>query len=240
MKKVDANKTYIGVVEDNDDPKKIGRLKIRVMDVFDEMSVEDIPWASPWKDLNGNTFNVPEKGKVLVVLFDQGDTYKPEFIFADHYNANLEKKLESISGDNYKSMKSLIFDHKTQIYVNDEEGVKIDHKYNNVNITENTIDFNLKDNNRHVNIGDATAAQQAILGNHWMDWFDEFVDNLLGNKAGPFLGNIGAPVVPNPAFIQVLLKYKKLRDPVFLSHHVNIVDNDQVTTVKNTQRDVAR
>lgn len=236
MAKVEANKTYIGVVEDNNDPKKLGRVKVRVLDVFDNLTVEEIPFASSWKDLNGNEFNVPEKGKVLVVVFDQGDEHKPEYIAADHYNINLEKKLQSLSNTDYISMKSLIFDHKTQIYVNDSEGLKIDHKYNNVNITENTIDLNLKDNNRHVNIGDATAGQQAILGNHWMDWFDEFVDNLMGNNGGPYLGNLGAPVVANPALIQVLMKYKALRDPVFLSHHVNIVDNNKVSTVKNTKR----
>jgi hypothetical protein len=237
MAKVEANRTYVGVVEDNEDPKKLGRVKIRVLDVFDNLKVEDIPFASPWKDLNGNIVNIPEKGKVLLVVFDQGDQYKPEFISADHYNVNLEKKLTALSNSDYVSMKSLIFDHKTQIYVNDKEGLKIDHKYNNINITENTIDFNLKDNNRHVNIGDATAGQQAILGNHWMDWFDEFVDNLMGNNGGPYLGNLGAPVVTNPAMIQVLMKYKKLRDPVFLSHHVNIVDNNKVSTVRNTHRE---
>jgi hypothetical protein len=237
MAKVEANKTYVGVVEDNYDPKRLGRVKVRVLDVFDNLKVEDIPFATSWKDLNGNVVNIPEKGKVLLVVFDQGDEYKPEYISADHYNANLEKKLTSLSTSDYISMKSLLFDHKTQVYVNDKEGLKLDHKYNNVNITENSIDFNLKDNNRHVNIGDATAGQQAILGNHWMDWFDEFVDNLMGNNGGPYLGNLGAPVVTNPAMIQVLMKYKAKRDPVFLSHHVNIVDNDKVSTVRNTHRE---
>jgi hypothetical protein len=237
MAKVEANKTYVGVVEDNSDPKRLGRVRVRVLDVFDSLKVEDIPWATSWKDLNGNVVNIPEKGKVLLVVFDQGDEYKPEFISSDHYNANLEKKLVSLSDSDYISMKSLLFDHKTQVYVNDKEGLKLDHKYNNINITENTIDFNLKDNNRHVNIGDATAGQQAILGNHWMDWFDEFVDNLMGNNGGPYLGNLGAPVVTNPAMIQVLMKYKSLRDPVFLSHHVNIVDNDKISTVRNTHRE---
>lgn len=233
---IEAGKTYVGVVEDNVDPEKIGRCKVRVLNVFDDFKVEDLPFASPWKDLNGNGSNIPEKGKVLIVVFDGGDVNKPEFISSDHYNINLENKLKSLSGDNYLSMKSLIFDHKTQIYVNNDEGLKIDHKYNNINITENTIDLNLKDNQRHVNIGDATAGQQAILGNHWMDWFDEFVDNLMGNKGGPYLGNLGAPVIANPALIQVLMKYKQLRDPVFLSHHVNIVDNDKISTVRNTNR----
>jgi hypothetical protein len=234
---VEANKTYVGVVEDNQDPKKMGRVKVRVMDVFDEIDVEDIPWAMPWKDLNGNEFNLPDKGKVVMVVFDQGNQDSPEFIYADHYNINLEKKLTSLSDSDYTSMKSVLFDHKTQIYVNDSEGLKIDHKYNNINITENTIDLNLKDNNRNINIGDATAGQQAILGNHWMDWFDEFVDNLLGTNAGPFLGNLGAPVIANPALISCLLKYKALRDPVFLSHHVNIVDNNKISTVRLDSRE---
>lgn len=69
--KVEANKTYIGVVEDNKDPKKMGRCRVRVLDVFDNIDVQDIPWASPYKDLNGNQFNVPEKGKVLIVVFNR-------------------------------------------------------------------------------------------------------------------------------------------------------------------------
>jgi hypothetical protein len=50
-KKVEVGKTYIGKVEDNKDPQKLGRLKIRVMDVYEDLEIEDIPWASPWKDL---------------------------------------------------------------------------------------------------------------------------------------------------------------------------------------------
>ena len=235
---VDSGKTYLAIVEDNNDESRDGRVRVRVFNIHgDDIPVNQLPWAAPWKDLNGNGSNVPEKGKIVMVVFESGKKDSPEYIAAQHYNINLEKKLESLSASDYLSMKSLIFDHKTQIYVNDKEGLKLDHKYNNVNITENTIDFNLKDNNRHVNIGDATAGQQAILGNHWMDWFDEFVDNLMGNKGGPYLGNLGAPVVANPALIQVLQKYKALRDPVFLSHHVNIVDNNKVSTVKNTRRE---
>lgn len=235
---VDSGKTYLAIVEDNNDESRDGRVRVRVFNIHgDDIPVNQLPWAAPWKDLNGNGSNVPEKGKIVMVVFESGKKDSPEYIAAQHYNINLEKKLESLSPSDYLSMKSLIFDHKTQIYVNDKEGLKLDHKYNNVNITENTIDFNLKDNNRHVNIGDATAGQQAILGNHWMDWFDEFVDNLMGNKGGPYLGNLGAPVVANPALIQVLQKYKALRDPVFLSHHVNIVDNNKVSTVKNTRRE---
>ncbi|NBV07328.1 MAG: hypothetical protein EBS06_08890, partial [Proteobacteria bacterium] len=232
--KVVSGKTYIGIVEDNVDPDKLGRIKIRVLDVFDEAKIEEIPFATPWKDLGGSQISIPEKGKVVMVVFEQGDAYKPEYISTEHWNVNLENKLKSLSDSDYLSMKSLIFDHKTQIYSNDTEGLKLDHKWNNINIKSNGINLNLKDNNMMLNIGDEAANQQAILGNHFLDWFDEFVTTLLSNTA--FLGNLGGPILTNPALIRVLTKYQSLKDPMFLSHHVNIVDNNKVTSVKSEPR----
>lgn len=222
------NRTFIAIVEDNEDPKKIGRVRARVLDVFDEIPAEQIPWSSPWKDLNGNSFNIPDKGKVVTVIFEDGNIYSPEYIYADHYNINLATKLNELSGANYTSMKSIIFDHKTQLYVNDKEGLKFDYKFNNINIKDKEININLKDNFSKVNIGTAQASQRAILGDHFLNWFDDFVDNLLGSNAGPYLGNLGAPVVANPTFINCLLKYKALKEPKFLSHHINLVDNESV------------
>jgi len=222
------NKTFVGVVEDNNDPKKLGRCKVRVLNVFDEIPIEDIPWAAPWKDLNGNAFTVPDVGKVVSVVFDGGNIYKPEFIFAEHFNANLQKKLNELSGSSYTSMRALMFDHKTQIYSNDAEGLKIDYKFNNVNLTDGAINLNLKDNFSGVNIGSSNADQQTILGNNFLNWFDEFVQNLLSNKGGPYLV-AGSPVLPNPEFVRCLFKYTTLRDEKFLSHHVRVVDNNYVT-----------
>lgn len=234
-RKVEQGKTYVGVVEDNLDPNKEGRLKIRIVDVYDEAKTEDLPWASPWKDLAGGQIGIPEKGKVVVCVFEQGDAYKPEYISTEHWNVNLESKLKTLSDTDYISMKSVIFDHKTQIYSNDSEGLKMDYKFNNVNIKNNGINLNLKDNEGLVNIGDSTANQQAILGNQFLNWFDEFVNILLSNSA--FLGNAGAPVLTNPGMITILQKYKALKEPVFLSHHVNFVDNNKVSSVKLDKRE---
>lgn len=74
---VSAHKTYIGMVEDNNDPSRMGRCKIRVFDIFDgrskedkyDIDLEDLPWAVPHKDINGNEFNIPDKGKVVTVIF---------------------------------------------------------------------------------------------------------------------------------------------------------------------------
>jgi hypothetical protein len=229
---VESGKTYIGVVEDNEDPKRLGRVKARVLDVFDNTKIEDIPWANPWKDLAGNDFALPEKGKVVIVIFENANLNSPEFIYSDHYNVNLEKKLTQVSKEDYVSMKSLIFDHKTQVYVNDSEGLKLDHKFNNINIKEKTIDINLKDNFGKINLGTANSTQRTILGDNFLNWFDDFVQILMGSKGGPFLGNLGAPVVATPALLGSLQLYQQLKDPKFLSKNVYAVDNENVAKLE--------
>jgi LAS superfamily LD-carboxypeptidase LdcB len=219
---------FVGVVEDNQDPKKLGRCKCRVMNVYDELPVEDIPWATPWKDLSGNQFLLPEKGKVVSVVFDEGSIYKPEYIYAEHYNINLENKLKNLSGTDYTSMRSVLFDHSTQIYRNDSEGLKIDHEYTNINIDQyGNILLNLRDNKSVITLGSKDADEEGMLGTTFMDWFDEFIDNLAGAQGGPYLGNLAAPVIANPAFIDVILKYRSLRLK-FVSNHVRLPKNDLI------------
>lgn len=229
MIKIEEGKTYIGIVEDNKDPKKIGRVKVRVLNVFDDLKLEEIPWARPWKDLAGNSFNLPELGKVVTVVFESGNVYKPEFISSDHFNINLEKKLSKLGDSDYLTMKSLIFDHKTQIYVNESEGLKLDHKFNMINIRENSINVNLKDNFGKINLGTANSTQRAILGDNFLNWFDDFLGILLGNQGGPFLGNLGAPVIATPALMSNIQIYQQKKIPKFLSKNVYIVDNENVS-----------
>lgn len=226
--KVESGRTYLGVVEDNNDPKKLGRVKVRVLDVFDNTPLEDIPWSNPWKDLSGDEFKLPDKGKIVTVVFENADINSPEFIFSDHHNINLEKKLSQLSESDYLSMKSLIFDHKTQIYVNEGEGLKLDHKFNLINIKDKSIDINLKDNFGKINLGTANSTQRIILGDNFLNWFDDFVKILMGDKGGPFLGNLGAPVVATPALLGSIQLYQQLKDPKFLSKNVYAVDNENV------------
>ena len=235
-KKVESGKTYIGTVEDIKDPTKDGRVKVRVIDIHsDDQELESIPWATPWKDLGGGQFSLPEIGKVVVVVFDQGDINSPEYIYTEHWNINLENKLKSLNDTDYQSMRSIIFDHKTQIYSNDGEGLKIDYKYNNINIKENGINFNLKDNNMTLNLGDSAANQKMVLGTNFMSWMNQFLDCFLSNTA--FIGNAGAPVLMSPKLADVITKFQSQKDTHLLSQHVNIVDNNQVVTVKNSTRE---
>ena len=216
------NKIYLGIVEDNIDPRRLGRIKVRVQCLFDgnEIATEDLPWAFPYKDLVGKTFSVPAVGKIVNVVFDNGSIYSPEYICAEHYNINLENKLGSLSDDEYKNFIALLFDHRTQVYSDDTE-LRLDYMYNNIKIKKDGINIHLKDNDQELHLGHDYGDQSAILGDHWMEWFDEFMNTLL-NPAS-MLGNMGAPIL-KPQIDQVILKYQKLRK-TFLSKHVKIVDN---------------
>lgn len=227
------NQIFVGVVEDNNDPKRLCRIKVRVFNIFDDIPVEDMPWSVPWKDLGGNVGGVPEVGKVVSVVFDEGNPYKPEYIKAEHFNINLENKLKAISEEDYLSFSSLMFDHSTQIFVSKSTGLKLDHEYTNINLDKDgNINLNLRDNNSKVLVGSPDSAQAAVLGTSFMAWMDTFIDNLLGANGGPYLGNLGAPVIANPAMIQCCLEYKASRTPKFLSDRVWIVDNLEVKPQK--------
>lgn len=233
---VEAGKTYLGVVEDNKDPERQCRCRIRVVNVHDgqnsegqyEIETKNLPWAKPWKDLNGNASNVPDIGKVVVVVFEKAKQNSPEYIYSNHYNINLEKKMSALSEADYLSMKSMLFDHKTQIYVNDSEGLKIDHKFNNINITDKAIDVNLKDNFGKLSLGTPNATQRAVLGDNFMQWFDTFLDLIVQNSA--FVGNFSAPVLCNSPLYSHISLYQELRDTKILSKNVFLVDNDYVKT----------
>jgi hypothetical protein len=225
---------YVGVVEDNVDPKRRGRVKIRIEKLHgratetDFIPVEDLPWASPELESRGLAFSVPDIGKVMHVTFLDGDRYCPVFTNAEHYNYNLQGKLQSLVDDSYTQFYAVVFDDKHQYYHDKDQGVVFDYVKSNLNIDpKGNMRLNLRDGKSKLFLGTENATQQAMLGNHWMEWFDKLVHNLIGGSGGPYLGNLGAPVLPNPAMIQLLNEYYALRES-FLSEHVMVVDNQRV------------
>lgn len=231
-----VDRYYVGVVEDNIDPKRKGRLKIRVerlhgrIDQNNFIPTEDLPWSVPSIVAGGNAHGVPSIGKIVYISHIEGDFYSPEYWRSEHYNINLQEKLQSLNDDGYKNFYAISYDDKHQYYHEKGEGVIFDFVKSNMAMRENgDIQLNLRDNQSKLFLGTEDAGQQAVLGNHWMDWFDEFVQNLIGSKGGPYLGNLGAPVIPNPGMIEVLNKYLAIRE-TFLSDHVFIVDDNRVKT----------
>lgn len=218
-----SNYLWMGIVENNVDPKHKGRIKVRVQSIFDDLSIEDIPWASPRGSLDGKSFNIPAVGKIVNVIFYNDNIYQPYYISSQNYNINLRNILNQYGDDEYKRFSALLFDDRTQIYA-DDSNLTLDYKFNKITISNNDINLELKDSSQKVNIGTADSDQQAVLGNHWFNWMDKFIQAIL--KPTSFVGNLGAPVL-KPEIDQLSAEYQQIRK-TFISDHVNIVDNDSV------------
>lgn len=82
-----ATQSYLGMVEDNEDPEKLGRLKVRISPYMDFES-EDLPWACPTLGTHGNNpnaggINVPEVGSQVRVYFPNHDLTAPYYMGAE-------------------------------------------------------------------------------------------------------------------------------------------------------------
>lgn len=75
---LDGFQWWIGVVEDRQDPEKLGRCKVRIFGIHtDDVSLiptEDLPWAvSVYSVNNSDRFSAPKEGEYVVGFFLDGD-----------------------------------------------------------------------------------------------------------------------------------------------------------------------
>jgi len=76
--------SYIGVVADNNDPKKLGRVRV-LIPVYEDMNLEDYPWACPTMNTflgnsaNSISFSIPEVGSQVRVTFPTKDVAAPYY-----------------------------------------------------------------------------------------------------------------------------------------------------------------
>lgn len=78
----DGSERWTGKVIDNDDPLKLGRVKILIFGYYDDLAETSLPWAVPDIGYVGGTngnFVIPEIGTILRGYFDQKDIQKPIF-----------------------------------------------------------------------------------------------------------------------------------------------------------------
>jgi hypothetical protein len=220
------DKIYVGVVESNIDPYRLGRIKVRVQSMYNDIPINDIPYATPFKSLDGRSFTIPAVGKVVSVVFDNGNIYMPVYHYSESYNKNLQNKLDSLSDSDYQDFYAFLYDHKTQHYI-DSKGYTIDYYYNQFNIDSQNINLRLKDNTAKLNLGSKDANQDAVLGTNFFNWFDKFVEQLLLPTS--LVGNLSAPIL-RPEIDALLNEYKSIRD-TFTSLHVKLPNNNNIEKV---------
>jgi hypothetical protein len=206
----------------------LGRVKIRVQNIFEDIPKNDIPWASCFSSVHGKSFNIPALGKIVNVIFDGSILYNPIYINTDNYNINLQDKLESLSDKDYNNFVALLFDDRTRIY-SETDDFTIDFLINKIKMTSDSINLELKDNSRKINLGAEDANQSAVLGNHFiMEWFLDFLNILVQPTA--LTGNLGAPVLKTDLDAHM---QKFIDNPnKFISSNVFISDNGSISKLE--------
>lgn len=221
---------FAGIVEDNQDPDKKQRVRVRVPYLHgtaEQIPTDALPWAQPKRDLAGTSFQVPAVSKVVNVTYPHGNQYYPTYDQSEHLDINLQRKAEEYSGEDYVKFQALLYDHNSQVYVDNRLGLFVRHKFNEINLDSDSITQQLHTNDSTLYLGDSSASQDAVLGTNFFRWMDTFVQTMLN----AYIGNLGAPAVANPALINVVSQYFQQRED-FLSEHVKVVNNFAVSNNK--------
>lgn len=112
-----GEKEWVGEVVDNDDPEKMLRCKVRVYSLFDNLSVDMIPWAFPSAQMqfaggNGGfgACSVPKVGTIVKVKFNNAEIYAPEYFAIQNINTSLQEELMN----DYTNAQVLCYDEDEQ------------------------------------------------------------------------------------------------------------------------------
>ena len=148
---------YRGSVLDNNDPKKLGRIKVSVPQIYGGQNYDY--WAYP-KAIGGKGWGVlalPKIGDPVYVEFEQGDVRRPLWSFSWW----LEN--EGIESNDYPNDFIIHTTHKHRLEFNSKE-VKLTHS-NGVEIVLSAYGISVVRNNKKVSIGSLEGSSEpAVLG----------------------------------------------------------------------------
>ena len=163
MPGIEDTQHFLGVVVDINDPLKKGRCKINVFGLFDDLAVDDIPWAFQTLDISfgdqggSGRFSTPQVGAIVHVIFNNGDYYSPEYKGLQEIGKGLQDELN----DSYEGSHSIIYDgiEIVKIFYTKKKGLMLETKGSTINITNDdkiTVnskgEINLISPGAHINI----------------------------------------------------------------------------------------
>ena len=146
MDNYELNKKYQGIVEDVNDPLKIGRCKIRIDWLHGEIPTADLPWANPKHALffgkNGQAgcISIPKEGAMLEVTFSGGNIYAPEYHIMQELEETVKEELQK-DGEYFGThIMGFDGDEDLKVYFTKKKGLTLFLKGSRINIAmDNSI-----------------------------------------------------------------------------------------------------
>ncbi len=96
-------KTWTGKVILVNDPLKLGRVKVKIFGIYDDVQEDAIPWALPQTGYLGSSSSnlvVPPVDSIVRGFFENGDTYKPIYTSIITVDNPIEAAAKSFIGLN--------------------------------------------------------------------------------------------------------------------------------------------
>ena len=179
------DKQFLGIVVDIEDPKKEGRARVRVASLYDEIPVEDIPWAFPknrgtsfGQDGKGGSVSIPKLNSVVAVVFDNGNPYSPEFFSIQELADDIKSELES----EYEGSHIVLFDgdQELKIWFTVGKGLTLSVKGASINLAPDNL-VTIKTDNKvvidcpNVELGSTSSAavsEYIVKGETFLNLFN--------------------------------------------------------------------
>lgn len=145
------DRIWLGPVVDNNDPEKLGRCRIKVYSLFDNLEDYAVPWAFP---VTNNVFaggkggfgsiSIPKIGAIVRVRFSEGNVYSPEFYGIQTINRAMQADIS----DSYLNSHVIAYDEdeEMKVYYTPGKGLELFHKDSHVTINpDSSITIEHKD-----------------------------------------------------------------------------------------------
>jgi len=179
------DKQFLGIVVDIEDPKKEGRARVRVASLYDEIPVEDIPWAFPknrgtsfGQAGKGGSVSIPKLNSVVAVVFDNGNPYSPEFFSIQELADDIKSELES----EYEGSHIVLFDgdQELKIWFTVGKGLTLSVKGASINLAPDNL-VTIKTDNKvvidcpNVELGSTSSAavsEYIVKGETFLNLFN--------------------------------------------------------------------
>lgn len=161
------NTEHFGIVVDSDDPERLGRCKIKVWNLYDNLKDEDLPWAfcnNSVQFAGGESggfgqISIPKKNTIVKVHFNNNDIHSPQWSSILHINEDVRKALNDsylnshiVTWDQDEGLKVWytpsngfqIFLKDSSISINPDQSILIDHRdsLSNIELKEGKITIN--------------------------------------------------------------------------------------------------